>query len=219
MPGRALLEKRPWLVASLVAGTSYWLATKGHVPGLWLIAWKGAGVGLLAAYAWAHHPSRNAHLLAMVMAFGAIGDILLEIYFSAGAAAFLLGHLVAIALYLKFRRDRPSNSQKALAVATLLLVPASSWLLSGRTDVGLYALGLGGMAAAAWLSSFPRYRVGLGAMMFVASDLLIFARMGALSDSAIPGLLIWPLYFFGQFLICTGVIASLRQRGEFAPAS
>ncbi|MGV3511816.1 MAG: lysoplasmalogenase family protein [Novosphingobium sp.] len=212
------MEKRPWLVASLVAGTSYWLAAKGHVPGLWLVAWKGAGVGLLAAYAWAHHPSRNAHLLAMVMALGAIGDMVLEVYFSAGAVAFLFGHLVAISLYLKFRRARPAASQKGLAIATLLLVPAISWLLSGRADVGLYALGLGGMAAAAWLSSFPRYRVGLGAMMFVASDLLIFARMGPLAGSAIPGLLIWPLYYFGQFLICTGVIARLRQQGDFTPA-
>ena len=53
-------------------------------------------------------------------------------------------------------------------------------------------------------------------MMFVASDLLIFARMGPLAGSAVPGLLIWPLYYFGQFLICTGVIATLRVRGDFA---
>ncbi|MFM2371171.1 MAG: hypothetical protein RIS85_893 [Pseudomonadota bacterium] len=216
MPKRALIEKRPWLVASLVAGVSYWLAAKGQVPGLWLIAWKGAGVALLAAYAWAHHPSRNAHLIALVMALGALGDMVLEVNFTGGAVAFLLGHLAAITLYLRHRRPNPTGSQKAAAVTTLLAAPVISWQLTGAGEVALYALGLGGMAAAAWLSSFPRYRVGVGAMMFVASDLLIFARMGPLAHSALPSLLIWPLYYFGQFLICTGVIGALRNKGEFS---
>lgn len=216
MPKRALIEKRPWLVASLLAGVSYWLAAKGHVPGLWLILWKGAGVALLATYAWAHHPSRSAHLIALVMALGALGDMVLEVNFTGGAIAFLLGHLAAISLYVKFRRTQSSGSQNVAAVTTLVAVPLISYQLTGRPEVALYALSLGGMAAAAWLSSFPRYRVGIGAMMFVASDLLIFARMGPLEGNAIPGLLIWPLYYFGQFLICTGVITSLRAQGEFA---
>lgn len=215
MPKRALIDKRPWLLASLVAGTSYWLAAKGHVPGMWLILWKGAGLALLAAYAWAHHPSRHARMIAGVMALGAIGDMVLEVNFTGGAVAFLLGHLLAIALYMGFRRELPSLSQKATAVITLLVVPLIAYELSGRGDVALYALSLSGMAAAAWMSSFPRYRVGMGAMMFVASDLLIFGRMGPLATSPLPGLLIWPLYYFGQFLICTGVIATLRRRGEF----
>jgi uncharacterized membrane protein YhhN len=70
------------------------------------------------------------------------------------------------------------------------------------------------MAAAAWTSSFPRYRVGLGAVLFVASDLLIFARMGPLAASALPGLLVWPLYYFGQVLIATGVVGELRARQD-----
>lgn len=210
------MDKRPWLVASLVAGTSYWLASKGQVPGLWLMVWKGAGVALLAAYASAHHPSRNAHLIALVMALGATGDVVLELNFALGAVAFLLGHLAAISLYLRFRRERPSPSQKAAAIVTLLAVPLISLQLTVQAQVAIYALSLSGMAAAAWLSSFPRYRVGLGAMMFVASDLLIFARMGPLSGSPVPELLIWPLYYFGQFLICTGVISTLRARGEFS---
>ncbi len=216
MPKRALIEKRPWLVMSLVAGVSYWLVAKGHTPGLLLVAWKGAGVAFLAAYAWAHHPSRNAHLLALVMALCAIGDMALEVNFTAGALAFMVGHLAAIALYLNNRRFGLTGSQKIAAIATLLGVPLIAWNLTHAADVTLYALSLGGMAAAAWTSRFPRYRVGIGALLFVASDLLIFARMGPLASSALPGLLIWPLYYFGQFLICTGVIAALRARGEFA---
>ncbi|MCX7283755.1 MAG: lysoplasmalogenase [Novosphingobium sp.] len=219
MPALGLIDKRPWLAASLVAGTSYWLAAKGQVPGLWLIAWKGAGAALLAAYAWADHPSRNAHLLALVMGLCAVGDMVLEISFSGGAVAFMLGHLAAITLYLRFRRERPAGSQKAAALTVLVAVPLIAYQITGRAEVALYALSLSGMAAAAWLSSFPRYRVGIGAMMFVASDLLIFGRMGPLAQSALPGMLVWPLYYFGQFLICTGVIATLRARGEFSSQS
>ena len=118
MPKRALIDKRPWLLASLVAGTSYWLVAKGHVPGMWLILWKGAGLALLAAYAWAHHPSRHARMIAGVMALGAIGDMVLEVNFTGGAVAFLLGHLLAIALYMGFRRELPSLSQKACLLYT-----------------------------------------------------------------------------------------------------
>ncbi|WP_225007364.1 lysoplasmalogenase [Novosphingobium percolationis] len=215
MAAGALADRRPWLALSLVFGISYWLADHSHVPGLYEIAWKGGGVALLAAYAWSHHPTKDAHRIALVMAFGALGDMVLEINFTLGAIAFLLGHLEAISLYVRHRRATPSPSQKALGVATLIGVPLISFELSGQFPVAFYALGLGGMAAAAWLSDFPRYRVGLGAMMFAASDLLIFARMGPLAQSPLPHLLIWPLYYFGQLLICTGVIGALKARGEF----
>lgn len=212
MPGKALSERRPWLFASLVFGISYWFAGPNTVPGVYLIAWKGAGVGLLAAYAWAHHPSRDAHLIALVLALGAIGDMVLEINFTGGALAFLAGHLVAIGLYSSHRRP---NAGLAVPAALSVAIPMSAYLLTGAPTVALYALGLGGMTAAAWRSDFPRSRVALGAIMFAASDLLIFARMGPLAGSATPSLLVWPLYYFGQLLICVGVIRTLRLRGGF----
>jgi uncharacterized membrane protein YhhN len=39
------------------------------------------------------------------------------------------------------------------------------------------------MAATALMSRFPLKTVGLGALMFVVSDLLIFARMGPLANT------------------------------------
>jgi len=213
MPGLALSERRPWLLASLMFGISYWFAGPNTVPGVYLIAWKGAGVGLLAAYAWAHHPSRGAHLIALVLAFGAIGDMVLEIDFTIGALAFLAGHLLAIGFYVGHRRP---NAITVTPIALLAGIPLGAYLLTGAPTVALYALGLGGMTAAAWHSDFPRSRVALGAIMFAASDLLIFARMGPLVGNAIPDLLVWPLYYFGQLLICIGVIRTLRQHGEFS---
>ncbi len=215
MPKRALAEQRPWLLASLVAGISFWLVKDGALGGLYKMAWKGAGVGFLALYALVRHPGRDARQIALVMALGALGDVLIEWRLEAGALAFLVGHLVAIHLYLRHRRAYLPASQKAAALAMLVLIPLVSFLLpadrSAAPGVALYALALAGMTAAAWTSSFPRYRVGVGAVLFAVSDLLIFARLGPLAGSALPGLLIWPLYYFGQVLICTGVIGTLRS--------
>jgi len=46
----------------------------------------------------------------------------------------------------------------------------------------------------------------------VISDLLILARMGTQIDPAIADWLVWPIYFTGQLLLCTGVIQALRNR-------
>lgn len=216
MPGRALAEKRPWLLASLIAGISYGFADRAMVPGLWLIAWKGAGVGLLAAYAFAHHPSRDAHRIALVMTIEALADMVLDIAFTAGAALFLLGHLAAFALYRKYRRPGLEALDWLVGLVLLLGTPLLAYGLSGSGAVAFYAAGLGLMAESAWNSSFPRDRVALGAVLFVASDQLIFARMGPLAGSALPGALVWPLYYIGQVLICTGVIGALRAKGQFS---
>ena len=220
MPKRALAEKRPWLLASLLAGISYYFVRDGQIPGLYLMAWKGAGVALLALYALARHKGADSRQIAAVMAFGALGDVLIELVLEWGAVAFLIGHLIAIHLYWRHRRARLSTSQKLAGIAFAVLIPAISFMLpsdrAAAPGVALYALGLGLMTAAAWTSSFPRYRVGLGAVMFAVSDLLIFARIGPLAQSALPNLLIWPLYYFGQFLICTGVVGELRRRSATA---
>jgi len=224
MPKRALVEQRPWLLASLIAGISFWLVKDGALGGLFKMAWKGAGVAFLAVYALVRHDSRDARQIALVMALGALGDVLIEWRLEAGALAFLLGHLVAIHLYMRHRRESMTGSQKLAALTMLVGIPVIAFLLpvdrSAAPGVALYSVGLSAMAAAAWTSSFPRYRVGFGAVLFAVSDLLIFARLGPLADSTIPDLLIWPLYYFGQFLICTGVIGALRSRptpGQTAP--
>jgi len=216
MPRRALAERRPWLLASLAFGISYFFAKDAAVPGLYLMLWKGAGVALLAVYALLHGGARDGRLLAGLLALGALGDMLIEIDTGAGGAAFFAGHVVAIWLYARHRRATVTPSQKFAAVALLVVTPIISYLLpadrAAAWPVALYALALGGMAGMAWTSAFPRYRVGVGALLFVASDLLIFAQMGPLAESPLPGLAIWPLYFFGQFLICTGVVRRLGEQ-------
>lgn len=211
------------LLLALLAGLSFyatgWIEA---LPGPLLWTWKGAGVGLLAIWAALNARSFDGWLIAAVMAAGAAGDVLLDaVSLNAGAGAFLVGHGIAIILYLRHRRPSRSVSQLLLAIILIPAVVAIAWLLptdrAAAPGIALYSFGLAAMAAAAWLSRFPRYRTGLGAMLFVASDLLIFARLGPLDASQLPGLLIWPLYFLGQAMIVMGVVRTLQAGNDKAP--
>lgn len=202
------------LIGSILGGVSYIAAWGLNLPAPLELAWKGTGVGLLAAYAALKARDRDGWLLTAVMTLGFLGDVLLGIQFIVGAVAFLIGHLVAVGLYLGNRRPALSRSQTALA---LLLVPASVFIAfmlpadrSAAPGVAFYTLGLSLMAATAWTSRFPRFTVGIGALLFLVSDLVIFAKMGPLPDSFLAGLAVWVPYYGGQLLICVGVVRATR---------
>lgn len=216
MSKRALIEHRPWLLAALVGAVAYYFLRDNQfsggwpIGGVWLILLKGAGVGLLAAYALRRAPGLDGKLLALALALSSAADMALELYFVAGGALFAASHAVAIALYMRNRRERTVTSQRMLALVMILAVPGISYWLSGRIDIAIYGGVLGLMAAAAWTSRFPRYRVGMGAVLFVLSDWLIFSQDGPLDLGVLPDLLIWPLYFIAQVMIATGVTQTLR---------
>ena len=210
MPKRALIEHRPWLLASLVAGVAYYFLWNNPIGGLWLILLKGAGVGLLAVYVLRQSHGLDSTILAVALALSAVADMVLEIDFVLGGALFLASHCVALGLYLRNHQDTLSARQKAFAAALFTGTPAVSWLLSERADIALYSAVLGAMAAAAWLSRFPRYRVGLGAVLFIVSDWLIFSRAGSFDLGVLPDILVWPTYFAAQIMIATGVVQTLR---------
>ncbi len=210
------VKAMPLFWAAVVAGASYMLVVTGKWTGTPMIVWKGLGVGLLALWAALNARSVDGWLIALVMALGASGDVLLDaISLQAGGVVFALGHAVAIWLYLKKRRAKLSPSQALLAGLTVPLSVFAAWKLLGGGVQGLqaalYTFFVAAMAAAAWISRFPRYRTGIGAMLFLASDLLIFSRFGALKGSQLPDIMVWPLYFAGQALITWGVVRVLRR--------
>jgi len=208
-----------WLFGlAVLAGGSYSLTAWNMVDaGAWAAAWKTSGVALLALWAATRARGTDGWLIAGALALGALGDLLLEIVagFTAGGAAFAAGHVVAIVLYLRNRRATLTSSQRLLgyilAPATILIGAMLAAPAGQALPVGIYAAFLGVMAATAWVSRFPRYRVGIGAILFVISDLLIFSRFGVLGDSVVPGLLIWPTYFAAQALIAWGVVQTLSS--------
>lgn len=220
MPRRALIEKRPFLVASLAAAIAYYLLRLSTLPEMWLILLKGLPCSLLALYGRLNCSRRDGRLLALMMTVAALGDIAIEIDFGAGAMLFFLYHVLAISLYLKHPREHRTSTQRAAALAMLLLTPLLAWLLpADRTmawPTAIYGLALGGMAACAWMSAFPRYRVGIGAVLFLTSDLLLIASRGPLMGQTLPDALVWPLYYVGQFLITVGVVQTFRRGAQAA---
>ena len=217
-----LAHKRPYLLGSLIAGISF-PATWLFLPidgGLYAIIWKMAAVGLLVLFALVRHHQGEFILLAIMLAFYALGDGLIELSMVAGALAFAAGHAVAMVIYFRHRRVKPVFNQKLLAATILLATPVIAYLLPPTQDEGIqvaaYSVILAIMAAMAWSSNFPRYRVGFGAILFVVSDLLIFAELGPLAGSTLTGIAIWYLYYFGVLMITVGIAQTFVKRGHFA---
>ena len=203
-----LAHKRPWLLASLAFGVTYPFAALLNVPGMFAIIWKMLPLALLVPYALRRHHTSEFIVFAVILAFCALGDSLIELSLEAGGAAFAIAHFVAIWFYARFRRENTSVSQKALALAVLIFTPLIAFVLAGNMAAA-YNLLLAGMAAMAWTSSFPRYRVGIGVMLFVVSDLLIFAREGQQLSLPLLNPAIWYLYYGGMVMVATGVVQSL----------
>ena len=202
------------LIAAVIAGVSYLLGMNLAFPPALMIVWKGSGVALLAVWAALNARDMDGWLIAAVMAFGALGDVLLEATgLEAGAGAFLVGHAVAMLLYFRNWRPHITFSQRTLSA---LVVPLSVFIAFSLTQdamIAVYTFFVAGMTASAWTSRFPRFRTGMGAMMFLASDLLIFARMSFLEETVGISVTIWVLYFLGQLLIILGVVGTLRAPG------
>lgn len=200
------MGKGIWLLISLIFGIGYGLGA-GVIPaGALHVLVKMGGVAALAVYAW-RQAAAETRTIALVLALGALGDGLIEFSLIAGALAFFAGHLVACRFYWRERRPGAAGAALAAPIGALVVLSDAAFAVSGRFETGIYALGLGAMAGMAWNSRFARSRVALGAMLFAASDLLLFARMGVLAHSPLPGLLVWPLYYGGQVLIAVGVVA------------
>lgn len=215
MAKQALIEQRPWLLASIASATAfYFLSDEPIFEGTWGILAKGASVGLLALYALLRVPhgrrGLDGALLVLALVLASAGDMAIELDFIIGGTFFTAAHCVAVALYLRNRHPRPSPSQKLIGAALLIGTPLVSYILSEQAQIALYASFLGAMASAAWMSHYPRYRVGTGAVLFVVSDWLIFARMGSFDLAPLPDLLIWPLYYAGQVMIATGIVQCMR---------
>ena len=216
MPRRALAQKTPLLLLSIAAALAFYYLRGGGLPGLYLIALKGSAVGLLSLYAFLRHSGAEAKLLGWALGAAALGDMGMELDTEIGGLLFLLFHMLAIGLFWQHRRGPLRGADSWLAGLLVVCVPLAGWLApldrAMAWSVALYGLALGAMAASAWASTFPRARVGAGALLFVVSDLLIFAEMGPLAGHDAPEYLVWPLYYLGMLLITTGVLVTLHKR-------
>jgi uncharacterized membrane protein YhhN len=211
------LLPRLTLAAAILGAIAYVFTWDGAAPQNVATAVKGTGVGFLALYCAMLARDLDGWLIALVMLLGMLGDVLLNaVGLTTGALAFLAGHVVAIVLYRRQARGPLTPATIAgVAAFTAAVAAFAAWLPGDPAQapgIGLYSAGLALMAACAWISRFPRALTGLGALLFLVSDLVIFAQIGPLQGQSWTGYAIWGLYFTGQLLIALGVTRTLAGR-------
>lgn len=214
MPKRALIERRPWLLASILAALAFVLLENSRIPGLYLLALKASPLLLLAIYALLRHRGNDTRLLAGMLTCEGIGSALIDYFVYEGTTLVIAGFGFGLGLFLMHRRPVMPSSQKTLIVALLFLTPVIAYLVAApgmRTMALFHGAALGGMAAGAWGSSFPRYRVGAGAIVIVTASLLAIAT-GTYEATQTPAMAGWLLFFFGNLMLSTGVTTELRAR-------
>ncbi len=219
MTQQDLVHKRPFLFISLAFGLSYPLSNLINLPDILIIIWKMAAVGCLALYALRNHSHGSFLILASFLSVYALGDGFVEFDILWGGIAFAIGHIIAILFFLKYRRPSLSFSQKLLVFTLPIITPLIAYMITNTAeesglDAAIYIALLAMMASAAWASSFPRYRTGLGTILFIISDLLLFLRFGLSPDIFWLNLMVWYSYYFGVFLMATGIVQTLRKKGS-----
>lgn len=218
-PTRLLL----WLsVASLLA---YGIVLP-EIPEAKHVVLKTMGVGLLSLSAFLTLRNLDGILLGLALGFGAAGDALIAQPggFINGLAAFLIGHLFYIGLFIRHRKTwGDMDLQRKLAI--FLLVTGAVFLsLSLAPHVGdlkvyvnVYTLIITAMAALSFMSHF-NILVRIGAVSFLISDALIaVGRFAAPVSTDNPfwtdlPYIIWTTYAVAQLLIYLGISARLRSK-------
>lgn len=178
---------------------------------------KASGIIVLGVIALA----AGSRLLAAGLFFGALGDALLawsDATFLAGAAAFLIGHLFYITLFLRAglgvgALKQPARLLGALAligaatVMTAILVPGDHPLFA---PLSVYTGVLTLMAVISLTLPAARWLAMLGAALFFASDAFVAANMfHPLEDETLAfwrSFVGWMTYWAGQAGICFGAL-------------
>jgi len=116
------------------------LMAMGHLANDWVnlappwgLAWKASGIILLGVYALL----QRAWLAALALFLCATGDVLLEIYFVAGMAAFALGHIVYVLCFLEWGRVLGPNKRDRPVAGLVVLVSLAmlGWLTLGMATL------------------------------------------------------------------------------------
>lgn len=166
---------------------------------------------------------RADKLLGAALAFGALGDLLLGVHrlgpfaaeklFLFGLGAFLLGHLIYIVMFRKYRardarRLRPMRMLGVIAILIVLIAMlATLWNSLGPLliPVVIYAVVLCGMGISAMLADLGNPLAAIGALSFIASDaMLAISKFRGPFAGHEP--LVWITYYTAQLLILLGIL-------------
>lgn len=228
MDRRSIASRAIWVMAVIV-GIGYWfgsLARSGiafHdlalLPKSFIVGWKGASALLLAISVLLSSRGRPALLIGAALAISAVSDMLLVTsHMIAGGAGFALAHTLAITAYISHRDDGVGWLRMLWAFAVPVTAVALSYFAiagSGRsTMLALFPILSGTMAASAIFSRFPLWLNGLGATIFVASDVLFLLDIGLLGGGGQLGFLTWATYFCGYAMVAKGAVIHGAKASE-----
>ncbi len=183
---RRMPQTRPERTPTLCCCSACWRGSAisssrtSAIGGAWLMLWKGSGGRLPRGLCRHAGTGSDGALIATVMRFGATGRCRARDHLSWSARRLRVGHLVAIRLYLRNLPSDRAGQPDARGTGPAVLTPLIAALITSRRITGRSRRRML-VFSARWLrppgsSRFPRYRVGLGAVLFVVSDLVIFAR-------------------------------------------
>jgi uncharacterized membrane protein YhhN len=181
------------------------------------LVWKAGGIVLLGIFAF----KKRSLFAGMAQFFCAMGDVLLELVFVAGLAAFAIGHLFFIFAFLEWGRILGPNKRDYPLAVLVVLVSAGLlvWLLPGMGDLMAPALAYQAiitlMVAMAFAMKAPMI-ARLGAVVFMVSDTLIAAEKFG-GAQVLPGS-VWITYAAAQIMLAWGLsrIAPYRDRARAA---
>ena len=210
------MEAIPALAGGLTAAGAalallYWAGFAGGPPSVPKSAVK---TGSVLALALAGTAAGAPGLVVAGLALGAAGDLFLSragtVAFLAGMAAFAAGHLAYGAEFLAPGVRPPAIP--ALALIALAL-STEAWLAPRtgalRWPVRGYVAVITLMALAALTLPSSRWPALLGALLFLASDLLLALELFVLPGGGLKraaGRALWAAYWSGQALILWGMV-------------
>ncbi|MCA8901405.1 MAG: lysoplasmalogenase [Hyphomonas sp.] len=177
---------------------------------------KTGSTALLAVFAYL---AGGPWLLVAALALSSLGDAFLalegENWLKPGMAAFFLAHVAYIALFWNLPQSGRTllnmGAQLGLVFGGVGFIRwLAPWLGAMRYPVFAYAAIILVMGAAALRLQPEHLLVTVGALMFVASDVILslqlFTRPAGEAPRLVPSILVWGLYFGGQALIAWGIV-------------
>ncbi len=219
------LSLRLWSFTVLLGG-AYWLgafARSGiafhalaELPLAVTIPWKGACTLGLALSVYVSGQDQARRWLALALTISAVADMVLPTgAMVASGILFLISHVMAITVFWRNRAAQLSGLRAGIAIAIPLASFGLSLLAIRGTEepffFALYPLLSGIMAATAVISRFPLWLCGLGATVFICSDVLVVAWVGVLERDPWYGFLTWLSYFAGYAMLARGAAIGADQ--------
>jgi uncharacterized membrane protein YhhN len=168
------------IVVTAVAALANWWSRLRHDDRLELVSKPATTAGAIAVAATAGGAGNVTLLTIVALGLCLVGDVALMPavdQFVAGLAAFLLGHVVFIAVFITSGLDRWPLSGAAIAGCALLLGTVAVPIVRGATSKGFgvpvraYLLVITAMCVVGWATG--NWLVMLGSAAFIVSDTIL----------------------------------------------